>query len=107
MEHKKIIEWFNLLPPVLRKLALENIKKGNGEIIENSLGGALDSAFTWYRTPQESGFWRFLYDHLRFNDNKFDPTICTTELLNSLRKDGVVVKDYYVNYVHKPIIEYL
>ena len=103
MKEKTIIEWFNLLPPVLRKLALENIKKGNGEIIENSLRFALSGAFNWEKTPQGHSFWFFLREHILRNNNKIDSSICTTEKLNSLRKDGVVVKDYYV----KEIIETL
>ena len=103
MKEKTIIEWFNLLPPVLRKLALENIKKGNGEIIENSLRFALSGAFNWEKTPQGHSFWFFLREHILRNNNKIDSSICTTEKLNSLRKDGVKVKDYYI----KEIIETL
>ena len=104
---KTVIEWLHFLPPILKRLAIENMEHRNALKIKDNLHLALIGAFNWNKSAQGHWFWRFLYDHLRFNDNKFDPTICTTELLNSLRKDGVVVKDYYVNYVHKPIIEYL
>ncbi len=100
---KTIIEWFDLLPPVLKKLALENIEKKNGVVLKDSLRFALSGAFNWSSSAQGDMFWRFLFEHLRLHNNKIDSSICTTEKLNSLRKDGVVVKDYYV----KEIIETL
>ena len=87
--YKTIIEWFDLLPPVLKKLAVENIEKRSGVALI------------------KHDFWRFLYEQIQINHDKIDPSICTTEKLNSFRLDGVVVKDYYVNYDRKPIIEYL
>ena len=100
---KTIIEWFDLLPQVLKRLALENIEKNNSVVLKDSLRFALSGAFNWEKTPQGHSFWFFLREHILRNNNKIDSSICTTEKLNSLRKDGVVVKDYYV----KEIIETL
>ena len=107
--YKTIIEWFDLLPPVLKKLAVENIEKRSGVALikTNSLHNAIDQAFHWENSAQGHDFWRFLYEQIQINHDKIDPSICTTEKLNSFRLDGVVVKDYYVNYDRKPIIEYL
>ena len=103
MKEKTVIEWFDLLPQVLKKLALENIQYKNGVVLKNSLRFALSGAFNWSSSAQGDMFWRFLFEHLRLHNNKIDSSICTTEKLNSFRKDGVKVKDYYV----KEIIETL
>lgn len=103
MKEKTIIEWFDLLPQVLKRLALENIEKNNSVVLRGSLHLALSCAFDWEKTPQGHSFWFFLREHILRNNNKIDSSTCTTKQLNSLRKDGVKVKDYYV----KEIIETL
>ena len=106
MEQKTAREWFDLLPPILMNLALENTTEERLNTYVSSLSNSLDRAINWSETKQGGSFWMCLYSSVR-TDNKIDQRICTTEKLNSLREDEVKVKDYFINYNRKQIIEFL
>ena len=106
MEQKTAREWFDLLPPILMNLALENTTEERLNTYVSSLSNSLDRAINWSETKQGGSFWMCLYSSVR-TDNKIDQRICTTEKLNSLREDEVKVKDYFINYNRKQLIDFL